>query len=108
MGEPTRKPDGKVFLPVRCDVSGLTAITQRPTTMNSALIVWRISRRIERNDIYLAVKTGVYDKGSSSLCQDVMLGDLPPGSYQVYYQGSERVNHFLAEVKVSPLLPAGK
>ncbi len=100
VGEPTRNANGEVSLPVQCDVSGLTTITHKPTGLNSALIVWRISQKIKGNEVYLAVKTGVYDNKSSRVCGSVMLGDLPAGQYKIYYQGPESQKHFLAEVKV--------
>ena len=98
--EPVRDSDGVVYLPVRCDVSGLTAITKAPTSLNSSLVVTGIDTNIENYQIYISVKTGLPQKGSTSSCSGVNLGNVPSGKYQVFYYGSDRKKHLLDKVIV--------
>lgn len=98
--EPIRKSDGTAYLPVRCDVSGLTTITKKPTMINSALIVTGIDKKIEEKQIMISVTTGLASKNSTCTCSGVDLGNIPSGDYQVYYYGSDREKHFLGKVTV--------
>lgn len=101
IGQPLRKPQN-VYLPIRCDVSGLTEITKRPTTINSALSVKAIKTKIEEQKIYISLKTGLVSKNGTCMCSGVDLGDLPAGNYEVIYYGSDREEHSLGSVIVPP------
>jgi hypothetical protein len=101
IGQPSRKPQ-IVYLPVRCDVSGLTEITKKPTTINSALSVKSIKTKIEEQKIYISVKTGLVSKDETCMCSGVDLGDIPAGNYEVIYYGSDREEHSLGFVIVPP------
>lgn len=101
IGQPSRKPQS-VYLPVRCDVSGLTEITKKPTTINSALSVKTINTKIEEQKIYISVKTGLVSKNVTCMCSGVDLGDIPAGNYEVVYYGSDREQHSLGFVIVPP------
>jgi hypothetical protein len=101
IGQPSRNPQG-VYLPVRCDVSGLTEITKKPTTINSALSVKSIKTKIEEQKIYISVKTGLVSKNETCVCSGVDLGDIPAGNYEVVYYGSDREKHSLGSVIVPP------
>ena len=74
---------GSVILPVHCNVSGLQAITQEPTQVNSALIVKSIEARVIETTINLSVHTGLVSKGGTCRCTAVDLGDIPDGRYVV-------------------------
>jgi len=100
IGAPLRNPQGSVFLPVRCDVSGLTEITKKPTTINSALSVKNIDKKMEDKNIIISVKTGLASKNETCNCTDADLGDIPAGNYEVFYQGSDREMHPLGSVIV--------
>lgn len=100
IGAPSRNPQGSVYLPVRCDVSGLTEITKKPTTINSALSVKSIDKKIEYEKIIISVKTGLVSKNETSICTVADLGDIPAGNYEVFYQGSDREMHPLGSVIV--------
>lgn len=100
VGIPTRNPDGRVSLPVRCDVSGVTTITQKPTTVNSAFAVKIIKKKVDERNIYISVKTGLVSKNETCLCSCIDLGDIPAGDYQVFYRGSDREKHPLGSITV--------
>jgi len=102
IGTPSRDPQGHVFLPVRCDVSGLTAISKKPTTLNSALSVKSLKKKVEEQKIYISVKTGVISKGETCKCSGVDLGNIPAGNYEVLYYGSDREKYPLGTVTVPP------
>lgn len=99
--EPIRNPDGSVTLPVKCDVSGLTTITKKPTMINSALVVTGIDKDVEERQILISVHTGLASKNTTSVCSAVGLGNIPPGEYQVYYYGSDRKKHPIGKVAVA-------
>lgn len=101
IGQPSRNAPS-VYLPVRCDVSGLTEITKKPTTINSALSVKSIKAKIEEQKIYISVKTGLVAKNETCMCSGVDLGDIPAGNYEVLYYGSAREEHSLGSVIVPP------
>jgi len=100
IGSPTRNPQGSVYLPVRCDVSGLTTITKKPTAMNSALSIKSIKGKIDEQKIYISVKTGVISQGETCTCSGVDLGNIPAGNYEVVYYGSDKGEQPLGAVTV--------
>jgi hypothetical protein len=102
IGQPIRNPQGSVYLPVRCDVSGLTEITKKPTTINSALSVKSIKTKVEKQAIYISVKSGLVSKDETCMCSGVELGDIPAGKYEVYYYGPDRERHPLGIATVPP------
>lgn len=101
IGQPSRKSKS-VYLPVRWDVSGLTEITKKSTTINSALSVKSIKTKIEEQKFYISVKTGLVSKNETSMCTGVDLRDIPAGNYEVIYYGSDREQHSLGTVIVLP------
>ena len=101
IGQPSRKLQ-RVYLPIRCDVSGMKEITKKPTTINSALSVKSIKTKIEEQKIYISVKTGLVSKNETCMCSGVDLGDILAGKYEVIYYGSDREQHSLGSVAVPP------
>lgn len=89
-----------VTLDVDADVSGLRAVTVKPTIINSALAVRRLDHRIEGNTIYLTLVTGLIDKGMSTSCGSIDLSDTPPGRYTVTYLDPDGTTHHIGEVTV--------
>lgn len=82
-----REIAGKKVLPVEYDVSGLTAITRKPTTMNSGLAVRKIATARKGGSIIIQVVTQVVeDKRQAAATHLVDLSDIPPGSYEVFYE----------------------
>lgn len=83
--DPTRQPDGTTFLPVVCNVSGLDAITVKPTTINSALVVKKTTARFRKNRIQIQIVTCVVDNKHTPTSKGVDLGTPLSGIYQVEY-----------------------
>jgi hypothetical protein len=105
LGEPERVSPDKVYLPVRCDVSGLQAITHQPTTLNSGMIVKRVDAKVQRRNINISIEIGAGGKGGFSQCQGVELRNLASGPYDVFYAGPGGQKHKLATIRVSPASP---
>jgi hypothetical protein len=94
------KENGAWVLPVRCDVSGLKAITTKPATLNSALGCSTVGR-IEGHDIMLTVVTHLASAAYPALCPPVNLGTPPKGHYVVFYSGSSSERVKLGEVDIA-------
>jgi hypothetical protein len=97
---PSKNSLGAVYLPVICDVSGLTTITKKPTQISSVLVVTKINKKVEDKQIRISVDTGLASNNNSCVCSGVDLGDIPSGDYQVFYYGSDREDHLLGKVTV--------
>jgi len=97
---PVRNPQGKVYLPVRCNVAGIQTITKKPTTMNSALAVKSIGKKIDEKKIYISIHTGLVSKNELCACSGVDLGDIPAGDYEVFYRGSDHEKYPLGSITV--------
>src|SRR5262245_65300230 len=65
IGAATRMPDGRVQLPIECDVSGIRSITRAPQTMNSSIGVSKILAATESRRIAISLRTGI---GEASAC----------------------------------------
>jgi hypothetical protein len=103
VGDPYRNRNQTVYLPVRCDVSGLSAITAKPTALNSGIVVTAISQGVKNGQILISVNVGAIRRGSNTcLCTGVDVGDIPAGRYSVCYKGSDGQEHFLKTVDVPP------
>jgi hypothetical protein len=100
VGTPTRGDNDQVFLPVLCDVSGLTEITCKPTKVNSALHVQLLTAWVKANQIQITLRSGLVGDEGSPRCGSVQLGALDSGDYDVYYVGSDKEQHFLSRIKV--------
>ena len=96
IGEPMKK-DGTWYLPIRCNVAGIEAITTKPTALHSALACSTIVR-FEDQAIVLSVSTGV---GSSAKCPPAKLGAIAKGRYKVFYSGSSAERIPIGEVNIA-------
>jgi hypothetical protein len=85
---PVRTAKG-LMLPVRADVSGLEAVTAKPTTLNSIMACSRTRAEVVGHDIYVTIATSLLREGDSSRCPDAKLDAIPEGEYNVFY-GSVR------------------
>jgi hypothetical protein len=90
---------GRWSLPLRCDVSGLTAVTVKPTLVNSAL-VWADTRaQVTDHDILITIETGpIRLSGETTACGDAELGKVKKGKYTVYYRDPDGSRHLLGRV----------
>jgi hypothetical protein len=95
IGDAQRTSKGTVFLPVKCDISGLTNVTKKPHLVNSALVVDTISAKVLEREILISVNTGLAKSKLKSTCDGVDLGDVPAGRYDVFYFGSDREKHLI-------------
>lgn len=90
---PLETEDG-FYLPVKCNVSGLDSVTIKPTTLNSALSCLKIKSTVNGNTIHLRVIAGfAVIKKSDCNCKAVLVGDLEPGNYIVYYGDESSFEH---------------
>ena len=90
--------EGGWSLAVRVNVSGLKEITTKPTVVNSALICESTTVSVEGSNIYLTINTGVARDGYTPLCPSANLGEVEPGSYQVFYRSPNGESQALGEV----------
>jgi len=87
-------------LPVRADVSGLVAVTAKPTTLNSALICERTDAAIEGRNIYITIVSALAHPNTSSRCPPATLGEMPAGKYSIFYRGPSETPVRLGEVSI--------
>ncbi len=103
IGTPYRTSKGTVYLPINCDVSGVTEITRKPTLMNSAIVVDAVTAKVRKNEILISVDTGLVKEKSKCTCDGVDLGNVPAGQYEVLYCGSDRQKHRIGTALVPQL-----
>jgi hypothetical protein len=99
LGTP-KQVEGRWFLPVLVDVSGVEKVTTQPTAMNSALVCALTRAAIESNKISLTIVTALTKKNTTSRCPSAELGALKPGKYSVFYRGQDEEPHPLGEVAI--------
>lgn len=86
------------FLPIQCDVSGLSKITNEPTTMNSALKCVRVKFLQKDSSVFIAIYTGsIGSKNKTCRCEGVNVGPLKKGEYSVYYKNDL---HFIRKINL--------
>lgn len=86
LGEARRLDDDSWFLPVRCDLSGCTAVTRTPVMVNSGLVVKEIHVQIEKGAVLLWIESCVYTETKCTpRTAGVVLDDVGPGKYRVEY-----------------------
>jgi len=101
VGTPRRDDRGHVWLPIRCDVSGLETITTRPTTTNSGNVCVPPRVRVRSSTVYLTVRTSLPSKRyPTSRCPDADLGELPAGRYAVVYDSPDGSEHPLGSIQL--------
>ena len=83
---PQRSEKGWV-LPVLANVSGIEAVTAKPTLLNSALICENTRAVVQGRSIFVTIETGLVRKGTVVRCPSAELGSIAPGRYQVFYRG---------------------
>jgi len=93
--------DGKKVLPVEYDVSGLTTVTRKPTTMNSGLAVRKIEAKKKDKQIVLRVFTQLVEKSSITGSQHFAdLSGIPAGSYEVFYEVAGDQEKLLGQIEI--------
>lgn len=86
LGALEKKAEDSWVLPVVCDVSGLTEVTQKPTTMNSGLVVTRMLYHVIGNEIYISVALSLpLNTRSTHRCTEITLNGIKSGDYKILY-----------------------
>jgi hypothetical protein len=99
IGQPRKKDDSAWVLPVICDVSGLKTITQKPTAMNSGVVVTKMLHQIAGSDISISVVFNLpLSSERTSACQEVTLGEMKVGDYRVLYLEANNTTHDLGTI----------
>jgi hypothetical protein len=99
VGNPEKKASNSWVLPVICDVSGVTTVTQKPTTLNSPLVVTKILHQVVGNEIQISVVVNTPLRSSrDSRCTAIAVEAISAGEYKVLYQESNKVAHVLGTV----------
>ena len=99
LGTPQRAPGGEVLLPIRCDVSGTTTITVRPTAISSALVCEPPIVRIRSSTVFLTIRTTFANRRNrDARCPPADLGALPAGNYSVIYLSPDGSQHPLGSI----------
>ncbi len=99
VGDPFRE-DGTWFLPVSCDVSGTRKVTVEPTRLNSALAAADVRIQVKGTAVYVTVVTTMVSHNRSSLCKPAALGNLPVGTYSVFYRDPDGTRHKLGRISI--------
>jgi hypothetical protein len=98
--DPVPQADGTTFLPVICNVSGLETITVKPTRLNSALVVRKVSAKCRGNRIQIQVVTCVVDNNHTSVSKGVGLGARKYGAYQVDYLNPDGTTVMIRRIEI--------
>lgn len=99
IGEPEKKENASWALPVVCDVSGLTTISQKPTTMNSGLVVTRMLYQVAGNEIHISVVLNTpLNTSRTSQCIEIVVSGVNTGAYRVLYEEPNKAKHALGTV----------
>lgn len=99
VGEPEKKGTASWALPVVCDVSGLTTVTQKPTAMNSGLVVTRMLHQVAGDDIHISVVVNTPASSSrTSRCAEIVVSGAKAGEYRVLYEEQDKTRHALGTV----------
>ncbi|MGI9286942.1 MAG: hypothetical protein ACR2P1_16270 [Pseudomonadales bacterium] len=99
--EPAFREAGHWFLPVRCNVSGIKAITTTPRILHAKRAWRRTSAVIEDGRIYVvivATKQGL--KAPSAVCGPAKLEAVQPGDYEVIYRDPDGSLHSMGKVSI--------
>jgi hypothetical protein len=93
--------DGKNVLPVEYCVQGTTAVTCKPTALNSGLAVRRVEAKKAGKKIIICVVTQVVEKQSDTgLVHYADLTDIPAGVYDVFYESADDTSKRLGQIVI--------
>lgn len=87
VGEAQPGASGSWTIPIECDVSGLTAVTTRPTTLNSALAVRDVRSEARQGEIRIWIVTCVVSRRHPEphWARSISLKGVKAGRYLVQY-----------------------
>lgn len=99
--EPAFNEAGHWFLPVRCNVSGIEAVTTAPRTLHSNLAWRQTSASVKDGRIYLVIVTAQQGPGApSAVCGPAKLEALHAGDYEVFYRDPDGSLHSMGNVSI--------
>lgn len=83
--------NGQWQLPVVVNLSGTSAITTQPTTLNSGLSCHSVVAAVEANAIYITVTVNAAVAGTKrrAQCPPAVIKAIEPGAYEVFYRGPD-------------------
>ncbi len=101
--DPIKTYDGW-YLPIICDISGKTMITNKPTMINSALECSKIKYSKNDSAIFVTVYHGLFGaKTKDCRCRAINIGKLKLTKYKVYYKFDNEI-HLIGEFDISKLI----
>lgn len=91
VGNPQPISKGSWSIPIECDVSGLTTVTTKPTTLNSSLVVKNVKCMTKQDRILIWVVTCVVTERykESHWTNNITLKGMDKGKYRVQYLNSD-------------------
>lgn len=99
----TVERDGRLVLPVEYDITGTSAgVTQRPSLVNSGLVVRHIKAdRTKNGRIVLMIVGQVIEEGNRPAgLHYASLEGISTGAYDVYYEDADDPDKFLGRIQV--------
>jgi len=88
-------------LPIKCNVSGLKAITVKPTTLNSGLVWADTEVRFKDTEIHISIETALTGMSSKTAsCGPAELGKLKSGVYIIKYLSPDMSTNYIGEVNI--------
>lgn len=90
LGRPTRDGQGRISLPILCDISGARPGTTQPRKLNSGLACAPPAAEVQGSTVLITIRTSAAGyKTMSSRCPPADLGVVPAGTYTVAYRGPD-------------------
>jgi hypothetical protein len=89
------------YLPITCDISGLSKITNEPTIQNSALECSEIHFSKTDTSIFVTVYRGLIgSKTNDCKCRTIKIGKLKSSKYKVFYK-FDKESHLIGSFDLS-------
>ncbi len=93
--------DGERLLPVTYDISGLSEVTRKPTSINSGLVVSKVEAVHVRDVIVIRVIRQVADKAKQAGPDHfAKITQIESGTYAVFYGNAGNEETYLGEVRI--------
>jgi len=100
VGAPQKLAAGKYRLPVKCDVSGLQAVSVRPTALNSGIAIEKIGYAVQGGTLQLWIVTCAAGGQRSAAVESLVLEGMKPGKYKVQYRDKDLRVVDLREIEI--------
>ena len=102
VGNPKPISNGYWTLPIEFDVSGLTTLTTKPTTLNSALVAKDVRYKIEQDRLLVWIVACVVTErySESHWNKGITLKGVNPGQYKVQYLNPDGSTETIRSVEI--------